>query len=143
MAASTERAVDFEGLAARVPIVGGSIVVVAVMVVGAASIVTGSAPGFEVRLPTYVLAGAVGFVVALLAMRYSPRERRTVLRSAAVAGVGGFAVATLGTEGVVYTFLVVASDRMLYAVSAAVVVCGLVYWSYRSWNTVDNLTQPW
>ena len=143
MAASRERAIDFEGLAQRTPIIGGALAVVAVMVVGAASLVVGSAPGFEVRLPTYVLAGAVGFVGALLTMRYAPQDCRTVLRRAAVAGVLGFGLVTLGTEGVIYAFLVLVPDLSLYLLSGAVVASGLAYWSYRSWHTVDDLTRPW
>lgn len=143
MAASTERAVDFDGLAQRTPIIGGAIVGFALMVVGAASLGTGSAPGFEVRLPTYVLAGAVGFVGALLTMRYAPQDCRTVLRRATAAGVIGFGLVTLGTEGIIYAFVVLVPDLSLYLLSGAVIASGLAYWSYRSWHTVDDLTRPW
>lgn len=143
MAASTERAVDSEVLVRRAPVIGGAALVAAFLFVGGMSLLKGTATGFETRLPTYALAGAVVFVGALLAMRYSPREPATVLRWGAVAGIGGFAIATLGTEGVIYALVVVAPDLSLYAVSAGVVACGLVYWSYRSWDTVEDLTRPW
>lgn len=143
MATSREREVDREELAERAPLIGGSIVVLAGLAVGAASFIDGPTPGFGVRLPIYVLAGAVVFVGALLAMRYSPRNSRAVLGRAMLAGVLGFAVVGLGVEAVIYAFVVVAPHLSLYLLSAAVVGCGLGYWSVRNWHTVDNLTRPW
>jgi len=142
MAASTERAVDSEALARRAPVLGGAVLLAAVLVVGGVSLVKGP-PGFEARLPTYALAGSVGFGGALLALRNSPRDSRSVLQWAVATGLGGFAVATLGTEGIIYGLLTVASATSLYAVAGGLVVCGLVYWSYRSWHTVEDLTRPW
>jgi hypothetical protein len=143
MAASTERAVDSEALARRATVAGAVLLAVALGVVGGVSLLRGATPGFGTRLPTYALAGALGFVGALLSMRDSPRDPSAVLRRAAVAGVGGFGGLTLGMEGAVYALLVVAPDLSLYLVAAAVVGCGLAYWSYRSWHTVEDLTRPW
>lgn len=138
-----QRLVDWERLAERAPIVGGLLVAVAPLAVGAASFVGGATAGFGIRLPVYVLVGAIVFVGTLLAMRYSPRDGTAVLRRATVVGFLGFVVIGLGTEAVVYGLIVVASELTLYLASAVIIACGLVYWSFRNWYTVDDLTQPW
>lgn len=143
MATSRERAVDREELAERAPLIGGSIVGIAGLAVGAASFIDGPTPGFEVRLPIYVLVGAVVFVGALLTMRDSPRNSRAVLSHAMLTGVLGFAVVCFGVEAVIYAFVVVAPGLSLYLLSAVVAGGGLAYWSVRNWHTVDNLTRSW
>jgi len=143
MATSTDGIVDRDGLVERAPIAGGALVVVTVLAVGVASFVGGATAGFGVRLPVYVLAGAGVFAGALLAMRYLPQDGATVLRRAAVAGLLGFVGVGLGTEAVVYGLVVLAPGLSLYLASAVIVACGLVYWSLRNWDTVDNLTRRW
>jgi len=143
MATSTDGIGDRARLAERTPIVGGTLVVVAALAVGVASFVDGATAGFGVRFPVYLLAGAVVFVGALLTMRYSPQDGTTVLRRAIAAGFLGFVVLGLGTEAVVYGLIVVAPELSLYLASAVIVACGLVYWSFRNWHTVDDLTRPW
>jgi hypothetical protein len=143
MATSTNRNVDREELAERAPVVGGLLVVAVALAVGAASLIDGPTAGFGVRLPVYVLAGAVVFVGALLTMRNSPQNGSTVLRFATVAGFLGFVVIGLGTEAVVYGFVVVAPELSVYFASAMIIASGLVYWSVRNWHAVDDLTRPW
>jgi len=143
MATSTNGIADREGLAERTLVAGGSLVVVATLLVGAASFVGGATAGFGGRLPVYLLAGAVVFVGALLAMRYSPQEGTTVLRRATAAGFLGVVGVGLGTEAVVYGLVIVAPGPYLYLAAAVIVGCGLVYWSFRNWHTVDDLTRPW
>jgi len=143
MATSTEGAIDREALIERVPVIGGSLVVIAGLAVGSASFVDGVTPGFRARLPVYALVGAVGFAATLLALRYSPRDRRAVLRNAALVGVLGFFVVGLWAEAIVYGLILVAPSMALYLLSAVIVCCGLGYWSLRSWHAVNDLTRPW
>ena len=142
MGTSTKGDRGREELAEKAPIVGGGLVVAA-LVVSAASFVAGEATGFGARFPVYVFAGAAVFVGALLAMRYSPQEGTAVLRRSAVAGVLGFGAIATGTEAVVYGLIVVAPDLSLYLASVVLVGCGLAYWSVRNWRAVDDLTRPW
>lgn len=142
MATSTE-GIDPEALAERAPVIGGSVVLLAGLVVGVASFDGGATTGFERRLPIYVLAGTVFFVGALLALRYSPRDGTTVLRRASGAGFLGFVVVGLWSEAVVYGLIVVAPGLSVYLAAAAVLACGLAYWSLRNWQAVDDLTRPW
>lgn len=143
MATPAKRNTDREELAESAPILGGVLVVAATLVVGAATFIGGATAGFGLRLPVYVLAGAVAFVGALLWMRDSPRDGTTVLRRAAAAGPVGFVVVSLGTEAVVYGLIIVASGPSLYLAAVLTVACGLVYWSLRNWRAVDDLTRPW
>lgn len=143
MATSTEGIVDRDVLARRAPVIGGFLVLLAGLGVGVVSFDGGATAGFERRIPIYVLAGAVLFVGGLLAMRYSPRDGATVLRRATGAGFLGFVAVGLWSEAVVYGLIVVAPELSLYVVSAAVLACGLGYWSVRSWQSVDDLTRPW
>ncbi|MEF8814944.1 MAG: hypothetical protein V5A55_14185 [Halovenus sp.] len=143
MATSTDRIGGTEGLTERGPVVGGALVVVTVLAVGAASFVGGATTGFGIRLPVYVLSGAGVFVGALLTMRYLPQDGTTVLRRATAAGFLGFVGIGLGTEAVVYGLIVVAPELPLYVMAAVTVAGGLAYWSVRNWHTVDDLTRPW
>lgn len=143
MATSTAGNVVRDVLAKRGPVVGGALVLVAGLAVGAASFVDGATAGFGVRFPIYVLAGSVVFVGALFTMRYSPRDGTTVLGRATLTAVLGFVVVGLGTEAVVYGLVVVAPKLSFYVLSAVTVACGLAYWSLRNWHTVDDLTRPW
>lgn len=143
MATSSNGILGREGLTEKVPSVGGSLLAVAPLVVGAASFVGGASAGFGQRFPVYVLAGAVVFIGALLAMRYSPKDGTTVLRYATAAGILGFVGIALGIEAVVYGLMIVAPGLSLYLASAVIVACGLVYWSFRNWYAVEDLTQPW
>ena len=143
MATSKAGFVDPEVLARRAPLIGGSIVLLAGLVVGVASFDGGATAGFERRFPIYVLAGTVCFVGALLALRYSPRDGTTVLRRATGAGFLGFVVVGLWSEAVVYGLILVAPELSVYLAAATVLACGLVYWSLRNWHAVDDLTHPW
>lgn len=143
MATSSERRIGREALTQKAGVLGASLVAVAGLAVGTASVVNGSTPGLWTRVPVYVLAGAVVFIGALLAMRYSPRDDSTVLGRASLAGFLGFLVVGLGNEAMIYALIVFAPDLSLYLASVAVVSCGLVYWSLRNWHDVDDLTRPW
>ncbi|WP_436934600.1 hypothetical protein [Halovenus marina] len=143
MATSTDQTRDREGLLERVHIVGGSLVASVVLAVGVASFVDGATAGFGVRLPVYLLAGAVVFAGALVAMRYLPQDEMHVLRRATAAGVLGFVGISLGTEAVIYGLVVVAPQLSLYLASVGIVAGGLVYWSARNWRAVDDLTRGW
>ncbi len=143
MATSTDRIVGREELTESAPAVGGTLVAVTALAVGAASFIGGATTGFGGRLPVYVLSGAGVFVGALLAMRYLPQDGTAVLRRASVAGLLGFVGIGLGTEAVVYGLIVVAPARSLYVVAAVSIAGGLVYWSVRNWRSVDDLTRPW
>jgi len=143
MATSKAGFVDRDALARRAPLIGGSIVLLAGLVVGVASFDGGATAGFERRLPIYALAGTVCFVGALLALRYSPRDGTTVLRRAAGAAFLGFVAVGLWSEAVVYGLILLAPELSVYLAAAAVLACGLGYWSLRNWQAVDDLTRPW
>jgi hypothetical protein len=143
MATSSGSRIDVKALTQSAHVLGASLVVLAGLAVGTASVVNGSIPGLRTRLPVYALTGAVVFIGALLAMRNSPREKSSVLGRASLAGVLGFVVVALGNEAMIYTFIVLAPDLSLYVASVVVVSCGLVYWSVRDWYDVDDLTRPW
>jgi len=142
MSISANGNVDREELAERAPIVGGILVVAAVLAVGAASFVGGANAGFGDRLPVYVFAGAVAFIGALLWMRDSLQDGMSVLRGATAVGCFGFVGTCLGAEAAVYALVVVPS-LSLYLASVLTIACGLIYWSIRNWRAVNDLTRPW
>ena len=143
MATSKAEIVDREVLERRGPVFGASAVLLAGLVVGVASFDGGATAGFDRRLPIYVLAGTVLFVGALLALRYSPRDRMTVLRRATGAGFLGSVFTGLWSEAVVYGLILTAPELSVYLAAAAVLTCGLAYWSLRNWHAVNDLTRPW
>lgn len=143
MATSTDSVIDSEELLTSVPVVVGAVLAVATLTVGASTLVSGRAPGLAIRLPAYVLTGALAFVGALLSMTNARTAARTVLVRATLVGVGAFAVATLGTEGLVYLLLFAAPATTVYAVAAGLAAAGLGFWSLRNWRAVDDLTRSW
>lgn len=103
--------------------------------VGVVGLVSGSASGVVGRLPLYVLVSSVAFVAALLVADQRYRRGPAVLGRAVAAGLGTFAVASLGSEGVLYAVTnpeaVVTTHLFVYLLSAAIIASGLGYWALR------------
>jgi len=110
--------------------------------VGIASIVTGNAAGVVTRLQFYILAGAVAFVGGLLVLEESRHGGQTVLTGATAAGVVGFLLLGLGSEGVLFALaepeIVFSSSLFVYIVAAALIASGVGYWSVRNWQLVGQ-----
>lgn len=110
--------------------------------VGIAAIVTGNAAGVVERLQFYILAGAVTFVGGLLVLEESRHRGQTVLTGATAAGVVGFLLLGLGSEGVRYALaqpeIVLSSSLFVYLVAAALIASGVGYWSVRNWQLVGQ-----
>lgn len=78
---------------------------------------SGANAGIGERLPMYLLAGAAGFVGALLYRRSSPQEGTAVLRGATAIGCVGVVGIGLGTEAVTYGLIHVVPALSVYLAS--------------------------
>jgi hypothetical protein len=125
------------------PLIAACTLALTAAFIGVVALLSGAAAGVVARLPLYVLAGAVGFVGALLAVEHSRRTGQSALATAAVTGVVGFVLIGFGTEGIVYALTrpdaVVASHLFVYLLSAALIASGLGYWSVRNWSDLSRL----
>ncbi|MFC7176451.1 hypothetical protein [Halosegnis marinus] len=139
MAARTSRLLDTDLPTRTVPAVVACTAALTAAFVGVVALAEG-APGVTGRLPVYVLAGAAVFVAALIGGDGPGTDGVIVLARAAVAGVAGFVLLGLGTEGVIHALAapesVVATHLFVYLLSAAMVSTGLGYWAVRNWRDV-------
>ncbi len=142
MATSLQRTVDRAMLARTGGLVGVCTAVLTAAFVGVVALASGNADGVGSRLQFYILAGALAFVGSLLVLEESRHDGRTVIQGALVAGIAGFVVVGLASEGVLYAMAdpetVLSSSLLVYLVAAALVASGLGYWSVRNWRLVGR-----
>jgi hypothetical protein len=145
MVTSTNRLLDRGTLAQAGPLIGVCTVALTAAFVGIIGLASGGTPGVVGRLPVYVLASAVGFVVALLAVDSGGANGMSALRRASAVGVGGFVMLSLGAEGVIYAAThpdaVVVSHLFVYLLSAAIIASGLGYWAVHNRRLVRALVR--
>jgi len=142
MATSLQRTVDRAMLARTGGLVAVCTTVLTAAFVGVVALVAGNADGVGSRLQFYILAGALAFVGSLLVLEESRHDGRTVIQGSLVAGIAGFVVVGLASEGVLYAMAdpetVLSSSLLVYLVAAALVASGLGYWSVRNWRLVGR-----
>lgn len=125
--------------AARVgALVCGCTLVLTASFLGLVSLTTGTATDIGARLPYYVLVMALAFVAGVVGLDTRRREGRRLLVAAVGLALGVFAIASLGTEGVVYALQsperVVASQLLVYFLAAGLVGTGVAYWALQYWR---------
>jgi hypothetical protein len=106
--------------------------------VGLLALLTGEAVAVGSRLPLYVLAMAVAFVVVIVRSELRNRDGRVVLATAGSVSVGTLVLVTLAGEGLVYAArepdAVVASSLLFYFLAAGLIATGLGFWGARHWR---------
>lgn len=135
------RTLDRTVAARLAALVAAGTVVLTASFVGLVALVNGGTPGFDARLPVYVLAMAVAFVggLVLVETRYGGRAdgSATLVTTAAIA-VAVFALVSLSGEGLVYAAEnpqeVLVSRTLLYFLAAGLVGTGIAYWALQHWR---------
>ena len=123
-------------------VIGSSFVLTAAFV-GLVAILSRETSGIEGRVPFYVLAMAIAFLIALWKLDERDRDGLTILiATSGIAIVSGFVFA-IAMEGVVHAIREpsdVLSQVIVYFVAAAIVCTGLGIWGLRHWRefTTDN-----
>ena len=119
-------------------LVVGSSLALTLAFFGLLAVVTGSAVGLAERVPFYVLAAAVTFAAALVAMDRPSWDGRDLLFYSVCVSAAAFVLITLGLEGIVFAIQYpgesLASRRFLYLLSLALVATGLGYWVICHWT---------
>jgi len=119
-------------------LVAVSTAVVTAAFVGVVALVTGHASHVTVRLPFYVLVMAVVFVAFVFLIDSRGSDGQTVIVSSIGVALLGFLIVLLSGEGVVFLVTnpdqVLASQLIVYLVSAGLVCTGLAYWGLRHWR---------
>lgn len=127
---------DREDLARIVTLVGGSTLVLTASLVGVLALINGAPVGS--RLPGYVLAMAVAFVVAVFLTEQHMNDSGRIIAKAGAIAFGMFVVVTLCSEGVIYVVEdpdgILASQLLLYFLAAGLIGTGLGYWGVRHWQ---------
>lgn len=106
--------------------------------VGIVGFISGDITGFGGRVPWYIIAAAVTFVAAVVLLEEQGAAGRPIMITAAFFTALIFVVALLGTEGLIHILtnpeLIVASDVILYFLSAALFAVGVGYWAFNHWR---------
>lgn len=133
----TER-FDGRTLARAAGLVGVSTAVVTAAFIGLVALLTGDASQVSARLPVYVLVMAVVFVTFVFLIESRSDDGRTVIVSSVGVALLGFVVVLLAGEGVAFVVdqpdELLASQLIVYLVSAGLVCTGLAYWGLRHWR---------
>lgn len=119
-------------------LVAVSTAVVTAAFIGVVALVTGHAGEVTARLPFYVLVMAVVFVAFVFLIDSRGSDGQTVIVSSIGVALLGFLIVLLSGEGVVFLVnnpdQVLASQLIVYLVSAGLVCTGLAYWGLRHWR---------
>lgn len=121
----------------RALVIGSSGLLTAALI-GIIAVVSSGIEGFGGRVPFYLLASAITFVVLVVGFEEREFDGQTILLSTVgLTAVLGVLVALVG-EGLVYTFrhpaAVLTSRLLLYLLATGIVCTGLVYWGLRHWR---------
>ncbi|MFB6354100.1 MAG: hypothetical protein ABEJ92_08450 [Halobacteriales archaeon] len=129
---------DRRTLARAGGLVAVSTAVVTAAFVGLVALATGGADRMASRLPVYVLVMAVVFVAFVFLIDARGSDGRTVIVSSVGVALFGFVLVLLSGEGVVFLVShpgeLLASQLLVYLVSAGLVCTGLAYWGLRHWR---------
>jgi predicted neutral ceramidase superfamily lipid hydrolase len=105
---------------------------------GVVGLLTGAVTGLNDRLPVYVLAMALSFVVVIVALEEEYREPVESLQLSASIAAVTFLLVTFGGEGIAYLLQnseqVVASQILFYILAAGLIGTGLGYWTLNHWS---------
>ncbi|MDZ7701191.1 MAG: hypothetical protein U5J98_03525 [Halobacteriales archaeon] len=130
--------IDADMLPRAAALVGVSTAIVTAAFVGVVALATGQATKLTGRLPFYVLVMAVVFTAFVFLIDSRASDGGTVIISSIGVAVLGFLLVLLAGEGLL--FLVTKPDQLLasqlivYLVSAGLVCTGLAYWGLRHWR---------
>ena len=112
--------------------------VVTASFVGIVALLSGDVGDLTDRLPFYVLVMAVVFVVFVFLIDSRGSDGGTVIVSSFGVSMLGFLVVLLSGEGVLYLVRepgeLLASQLIVYLLSAGLVCTGLAYWGLRHWR---------
>ena len=130
--------IDAGLLPRAVAVVGVSTAVVTAAFIGIVALLTGDAVNVTDRLPFYVLLMAVVFTAYVFLIDSRASDGATVIISSVGVGLIGFLVVLLAGEGAVFLLrepdALLASQLIVYLVSAGLVCTGLAYWGLRHWR---------
>lgn len=130
--------IDAEWLPRAAAIVGVSTAVVTAAFIGIVALASGDATDVTNRLPYYVLVMAIVFTAFVFLIDARAPDGGTVIISSVGVALLGFLVVFLSGEGVIYLVNnpdeLLASQLIIYLVSAGLVCTGLAYWGLRHWR---------
>ena len=130
--------IDTGLLPRAVALVGVSTAVVTAAFIGVVALFTGEAVNVTDRLPFYVLVMAVVFTAFVFLIDSRASDGATVIISSVGVGLMGFLIVLLAGEGTVFLLrepdALLASQLIVYLVSAGLVCTGLAYWGLRHWR---------
>ena len=106
--------------------------------VGVVALLSGQVVDLTDRLPLYVLVMAVVFVAFVFLIDARGSDGGTVIVSSIGVSLLGFLVVLLAGEGLVFLVRrpgeLLASQLIVYLLSAGLVCTGLAYWGLRHWR---------
>ncbi|MFP9193244.1 hypothetical protein ACLI4Q_16545 [Natrialbaceae archaeon A-CW1-1] len=134
---------NVESLRNRLPerillVVMGFTLVLTAGFVGLVALLSGDTAGSNGRVPYYVLATAIAFIVALWRLDEGNVDGLTVLIASSGIALGAGILVAFATEGVSYGVRnpseLVSSHLIVYFLAAALICTGLGIWGLRHWR---------
>lgn len=121
-----------------VVIVAVSTVVLTASFLGLLATVRGAVSDPGSRLPVYVLATAIVFVIALFKLEDPSAPGIPVLTTTVSIGLAAFILISLGGEGLLYVAgrptMLLSSQLVFYFVAAALICTAVGYWGLHHWR---------
>jgi len=118
--------------------VAASTVVLTLAMVGILAFVDGGNTGVGGRLPAYVFAAALAFVVTLFVLDDPAADGVQIIVAVAGISLGVFGLVALAGEGVVYAVEhpgeVFVPELLAYIAAAGLICTGIGVWGLRHWR---------
>lgn len=106
--------------------------------IGVVGLLSGGVTGLGGRIPYYVLATAIAFLVSLIKLDDESLEGTSILIATSGLSIASGVLFGLAVEGIRYGVLfpgrLVASHLIVYFLSAALICTGLGMWSVHHWR---------
>jgi len=136
--------VDNRLIATLVGLIAASTLLVTSSLVGILALTEGLVGGLGARVPYYVLAAAVVFVVLLVVLEMRLEDGSRIITSSVVVSLVALVAISLSIEGIL--FGVQFPDRLFsnllpYFLAAGLISTGLIIWALRHWREFVTQTR--
>ena len=131
-------------IATLVGLIAASTLLVTSSLVGILALTEGLVGGLGARVPYYVLAAAVVFVVLLVVLEMRLEDGSRIITSSVVVSLVALVAISLSIEGIL--FGVQFPDRLFsnllpYFLAAGLISTGLIIWALRHWREFVTQTR--
>lgn len=119
-------------------VIGFCTVLLTASFVGVLAVISGEVESASSRIPWYLVITAAVFVGTIILLEEGGADGSTIITSALLFSILGFAVISLAVEGIFFAIeypeLVFVSQLVLYFFAAGLIGAGVGYWALNHWR---------